>query len=264
MLFLLILHDIWIRILDNDNFALHLYFSQITDAHPNAAALLRTRAKMIVGEWECPRNFVVVEQKNEFSFLSPSYSDVNVPPHCHITLKCTKEIAGFNGLSDAVRRLDFRSSVRDQRRFQYICALLRLLVTNKGITSLSGGAQRLLLQMLEDVATYVSDSQQNINVLRGLVNQLHHIVNQENQKCWGKPLGSQSLWEGHVQTIQRIQDIASQIEIREVISTINSQLASHIIINPNYSRVLILVQNCINYQRNALEKSSYAYPIIKT
>lgn len=97
-----------------------------------------------------------------------------------------------------------------------MCALLRLLVSGKGITSLPGGAQRLLLQMLEEVATYVSDSQQNINVLRGLVQQLRSLVNQENQKCWGKPLGSQSLWEGHVQTIQRIQNIASQIQIREV------------------------------------------------
>lgn len=141
--------------------------------------------------------------------------DVEIPPHCHITLKCTREIAGFNGLGEAVRRLDFRSSVRDGRRFNYVCALLRLLVSGKGITSLPGGAQRLLLQMLEEVATYVSDSQQNINVLRGLVQQLRSLVNQENQKCWGKPLGSQSLWEGHVQTIQRIQNIASQIQIRE-------------------------------------------------
>uniref|UniRef100_A0A2M4ANT3 Putative f-box n=1 Tax=Anopheles triannulatus TaxID=58253 RepID=A0A2M4ANT3_9DIPT len=141
--------------------------------------------------------------------------DNEVQPHCHITLKCTREIAGFNGLGEAVRRLDFRSSVRDGRRFNYVCALLRLLVTGQGITSLPGGAQRLLLQMLEEVATYVSDSQQNINVLRGLVQQLRALLNQENQKCWGKPLGSQSLWAEHVQTIQRIQDIASQIEIRE-------------------------------------------------
>ena len=62
----------------------------------------------------------------------------------------------------------------------------------------------------------VSDSQQNINVLRGLAMQLQKIVNQENQKCWGKPLGSQNLWKGHVETIQRIQEMASQIQIKEV------------------------------------------------
>ncbi|XP_040172068.1 F-box only protein 32 [Anopheles arabiensis] len=174
--------------------------------------------------WEKLKVLECVKRKrciSECSSTSDTENDTEngdnevVPPHCHITLKCTREIAGFNGLGEAVRRLDFRSSVRDGRRFNYVCALLRLLVSGKGITSLPGGAQRLLLQMLEEVATYVSDSQQNINVLRGLVQQLHALLNQENQKCWGKPLGSQSLWAEHVQTIQRIQDIASQIEIKE-------------------------------------------------
>lgn len=62
----------------------------------------------------------------------------------------------------------------------------------------------------------VSDSQQNINVLRGLVLQLQKLVSQENQKCWGKPLGSEILWKGHVETIQRIQKMATQIKITEV------------------------------------------------
>lgn len=138
-----------------------------------------------------------------------------IPPHCQIVLRCTREIAGFNGLGEVVRRLDFRSSVRNQRRFQYICALLKLLVSGETmITQLSGNAQRILLQMVEEVAIYVSDSQQNINVLRGLVEQLRQLVDQENQKCWGKPLGSQSLWVNHLQTIERIQTIANQIDIK--------------------------------------------------
>lgn len=51
--------------------------------------------------------------------------------------------------------------------------------------------------------------------------QLQKIVRQENQKCWGKPLGSQSLWNGHVQTIKRIQDMASHVTIDEVSLTLN-------------------------------------------
>lgn len=82
------------------------------------------------------------------------------------------------------------------------------------MTSLSGGAQRILLQMIEEVAIHVSDSKQHINTLRGLVDQLRLLVEQENQKCWGKPLGSQNLWETHLQTIERIQQIANQIEIQ--------------------------------------------------
>lgn len=88
------------------------------------------------------------------------------------------------------------------------------------MTSLSGGAQRILLQMIEEVAIHVSDSKQHINTLRGLVDQLRQLVEQENQKCWGKPLGSQNLWIAHLQTIERIQNIASQIDVQP--NTVNS------------------------------------------
>lgn len=49
--------------------------------------------------------------------------------------------------------------------------------------------------------------------------QLRCLVEQENQKCWGKPLGSQNLWIAHLETIERIQNIASQIEIQPNAST---------------------------------------------
>lgn len=62
----------------------------------------------------------------------------------------------------------------------------------------------------------VNDSQQHLNVLRGLVIQLQEIVFQESQKCWGKPLGSTNLWQEHIETIKRIQNVASQLEIKEV------------------------------------------------
>lgn len=52
--------------------------------------------------------------------------------------------------------------------------------------------------------------------------QLQKIVNQEEQKCWGKPLGSENLWKGHVETIQRIQQMATQIKIKEVM--LNQQI----------------------------------------
>lgn len=78
-----------------------------------------------------------------------------------------------------------------------------------------GGAQRLLLQMVEEVAYQVSDSQQNLNILRALVGQLKQLMMVEDQKCWGKPLGSPTLWQSHVKTIQKIEQIANEIRIRE-------------------------------------------------
>lgn len=93
-------------------------------------------------------------RSNSSTRLDGDDTETEIPPHCHITIRCTREIAGFNGLGEAVKRLDFRSSVRDRRRFQYVCSLLRLLVSNKGIASLPGSAQRMLLQMLEEVAAH--------------------------------------------------------------------------------------------------------------
>lgn len=61
------------------------------------------------------------------------------------------QIAGFNGLSDALKRLDFLSAVHDCRRFNYIVRLLDLLVSHR-MGGLSGCAQRVLFNMLEEVA----------------------------------------------------------------------------------------------------------------
>lgn len=114
-----------------------------------------------------------------------------------------------------MRRLDFQNALRDRKRFHYICSLLRLLVGTKGIASLPGSAQRLLLQMVEELAYQVNESQQNLNVLRAMVLQLKELILLEEKKCWGKPLGSPNLWQSHVETITRIEGIANGISIRE-------------------------------------------------
>ncbi|KAG8233514.1 hypothetical protein J437_LFUL011675 [Ladona fulva] len=123
-------------------------------------------------------------------------------------------IAGFNGLSDALKRLDFRSAVRDVRRFNYICKLLDLLVSSQKVAALSGCAQKVLFNMLEEVAYQVSASQQNIHLLRGLLTQLR-LMREDCTSCWGRPLGSTTLWERHLSTINRILNIAARIQIRE-------------------------------------------------
>lgn len=81
------------------------------------------------------------------------------------------QIAGFNELDEVVKRLDFRSAVRDVRRFNYICALLELLIGQQ-LTALSGCAQKALLAMLEEVASHVSSTHHNPRGLRKLISKL--------------------------------------------------------------------------------------------
>jgi len=133
-----------------------------------------------------------------------------VPPYCQITLRCTKEVAGFNGLSDALRRLDFRSAVHDERRFPYTAKLLELLLSQRRITTLSGCAQKSVLNVLEEIAVQAQESQQNGHVLSKLLSDLRRIV--RGDSWWGQPLGSSHLWGQHVQTIDRIDAIASTIQ----------------------------------------------------
>ncbi|KAK0085455.1 hypothetical protein PV325_005183 [Microctonus aethiopoides] len=135
-----------------------------------------------------------------------------VQPHCHITLKCTREIAGFNGLSDALKRLDFLSAVHDCRRFNYIVRLLDLLVSHT-MGGLSGCAQRVLFNMLEEVALEVSCSQQQTGRLRRLIERMRAF---SASCCWGgRPLGSVILWEKHKEALERILQIASSITITQ-------------------------------------------------
>lgn len=49
------------------------------------------------------------------------------------------------------------------------------------------------------------------------MDQLRRLVEQENKKCWGKP--GENLWLTHLQTIERIQNIASQIQTQEPINS---------------------------------------------
>lgn len=74
----------------------------------------------------------------------------NQPPFCQITLKSTKEVAGYNTISEAFYRLDFCSAIRDIRRFNYVCKLLHLLI-NQSLTTLSGCATKVLFVMLEQL-----------------------------------------------------------------------------------------------------------------
>lgn len=51
-------------------------------------------------------------------------------------------------------------------------------------------------------------------MLDRLLGQLRQVV---EFACWGRPLGSTILWEQHLNTINRIHEIADRIEIRPVI-----------------------------------------------
>lgn len=130
-------------------------------------------------------------------------------PHCRISVR-TREVAMHNTISEAFYRLDFYNAIHDIRRFNYICKLLHLLIT-QNLTSLSGCATRVLFTMLEQVAWEVSNNKQNVHVIRNLLDELKKTI--QKYYCWGRPIGSSLLWQQHFETIERISQIVNGIEL---------------------------------------------------
>ena len=60
----------------------------------------------------------------------------------------------------------------------------------------------------------VASNKQNIHVIRELLIELREIV--DKYLCWGRPLGSTSLWEQHLRTMERICEMTDAIEITPV------------------------------------------------
>uniref|UniRef100_A0A6A7G2N2 F-box only protein 32 n=1 Tax=Hirondellea gigas TaxID=1518452 RepID=A0A6A7G2N2_9CRUS len=155
---------------------------------------------------------VNMEQQSSYEVLRRHDAIIlPVPPHCHITVKNTREISGFNRLCEVLKRLDFRGAVWDQQRFHYICKLIELLTTRR-LRNLTGGSQKMLLVLLEEVALSVRSSQQNIHVLRRLVTALQERLS--HCLVWGKQLGSPPLWRQNTTRLQLIQAIATAITIK--------------------------------------------------
>lgn len=162
-----------------------------------------------------------IRQNRSSIELSPA--NANFKPHCPIIVKNTKEIAGYLSISDAFLKLDFYNAIRDIRRFNYVCKLLHLLIT-QNLTSLSGCATKFLFNLLEEIAFQVAGNQQNIHVLHTLLRDVQKIM--KNYYSWGRPVGSTILWETHLKTIEKICQIVKNIEIKPVsfVTSLSSRL----------------------------------------
>lgn len=128
-----------------------------------------------------------------------------------ITIKSTREVAGYNTMSEAFHSLDFLSAISDIRRFNYVTKLLHLLI-NQNLTSLSGCVSKVLFNLLQQLTCQVSQDQQNVHILRQLLHDIKKMIN--SYYCWGRPLGSTLLWDQHLQTLEKICEQAAAIQIK--------------------------------------------------
>eukprot|EP00096_Caligus_rogercresseyi_P010351 TRINITY_DN3737_c0_g1_i1.p1 TRINITY_DN3737_c0_g1~~TRINITY_DN3737_c0_g1_i1.p1 ORF type:complete len:395 (-),score=127.78 TRINITY_DN3737_c0_g1_i1:960-2117(-) len=136
----------------------------------------------------------------------------NSPPSYPIIVKCTKEIAGFNELSEGLLRLDFPGALRDIRRFRYVGRVMHILLRHDKLRTLPGAAQKLIFRMLEEMADVVYESQSHEDILRSLMEELHATMTIYN--VWGSHLGSSQLFQDHLQRRQRITEFVEKMQAR--------------------------------------------------
>lgn len=160
----------------------------------------------------CRRSHLSPVQAAPSNFQANFIEQPMAAPHCRVSVK-TREVAMYNTISEAFYRLDFYNAIHDIRRFNYICKLLHLLVT-QNLTSLSGCATKVLFTMLEQVAWEVSSNKRNIHVIKNLLDGLKESI--RKYYCWGRPIGSSVLWQQHFDTIERISRIVDGIELSQV------------------------------------------------
>ncbi len=165
-----------------------------------------------VGSWSSNQSFdiKVPERRKTLPRKRLSYAFDAYRPHCHITLKNTREVAGFNGLAEALLRLDFVNAVKDIRRFDYVSKIMYSLFNSDKLMELPGAAQKVLFRMLEEMADSVYKSGINEHVLRSILDELNATMSIYH--VWGSHLGGSNLFKQHAESRRKITDTVEKMQ----------------------------------------------------
>ncbi|XP_033615121.1 F-box only protein 32 [Fukomys damarensis] len=125
----------------------------------------------------------------------------------------TKERHGYCTLGEAFNRLDFSTAILDSRRFNYVVRLLELIAKSQ-LTSLSGIAQKNFMNILEKVVLKVLEDQQNIRLIRELLQTLYTSLCTLVQRVGKSVLvGNINMWVHRMETILHWQQQLNNIQI---------------------------------------------------
>nr|XP_048697570.1 F-box only protein 32 isoform X1 [Caretta caretta] len=125
----------------------------------------------------------------------------------------TKERHGYCTLGEAFNRLDFSNAILDSRRFNYVVRLLELIAKSQ-LTSLSGIAQKNFMNILEKVVQKVLEDQQNIRLIRELLQTLYTSLCTLVQRVGKSVLvGNINMWVHRMETILHWQQQLNSIQI---------------------------------------------------
>ncbi|EUB62491.1 F-box only protein 32 [Echinococcus granulosus] len=134
-------------------------------------------------------------------------------PHIRINLYSTREIATVSTITDALLKLDMKSAIRDVRRFNYVCKLVRRLLADR-LHTMTGRSQLYIIELLKVIMHQVLGSCNQTLVFRQLLDTLR--TNLERHEY--DHIGSSQLWANHWESLTKMKATLDDFDIKQTLT----------------------------------------------
>ncbi|CAI2728901.1 unnamed protein product [Schistosoma spindalis] len=130
------------------------------------------------------------------------------------TVWTTREIATTTTISEALLKLDTKAALRDIRRFDYICKIIELLISEH-FHRLAGRLQLFLVELLKEVLKQVQASCNQTERFRKLLDALRENL----EKNEYDHIGSALLWQNHKKALDEMYIRIDEFDIEKKIQS---------------------------------------------
>lgn len=157
--------------------------------------------------------------KEEGEHFGACINEMNVmiyQPHVHLKLANIRDVVTTT-ISEAFLNLDMKAAIRDIRRFNYVCKVVHLLLTQH-FHKLTGRLQLFLIELLRAILLQVQVSCNQTALFRRLLSDLS--TNLERHKY--DHIGSGVLWQRHYKALEEMISALDGFDIQKKLSLIAS------------------------------------------
>ncbi|CAH8547605.1 unnamed protein product [Schistosoma rodhaini] len=147
-------------------------------------------------------------------YVSEYLKAVFYQPYIHLQAGTTREIATTTTISEALLKLDTKAALRDIRRFDYICKIIELLISEH-FHRLAGRLQLFLIELLKEVLKQVQASCNQTERFRKLLDALRENL----EKNEYDHIGSALLWQNHKKALDEMYIRIDEFDIEKKIQS---------------------------------------------
>jgi F-box protein 25/32 len=138
--------------------------------------------------------------------------DADVPPvQAYVVIReVSKEQSMRTTIAEALTRLDMEGAVRNHRRSNYVSKLVLFLIQNQ-LSSLSGMAQKILMNILQQIVVQAVANSRELHAVSQLLDEtsLALVSGQYGH------VGSSQLWDSHVTTVEKLRGILNEHDFEQ-------------------------------------------------